>query len=58
MSHVPIHVSGDKLSMTLAIKRGTAGRPGDESGAWCADWEGLERSLLAVAPVDAQGRPW
>lgn len=58
MSHVPIHVSGDKFSMTLAIKRGTAGQAGDATGAWCADWEGLERALLGVEAVDKQGRAW
>ena len=58
LSHVPIHVAGEKFSMSLAIKRGPTGQPADPNGAWCADWEGLERSLLGVSEVDKQGRAW
>lgn len=56
LSHVPIHVAGDRLSMSLAIKRGEKGMPGDVTGAWCEDWEGLERAMLGVPEVDREGR--
>jgi hypothetical protein len=46
-SHVPILIKGDRASYSMAVKRGTAGM-GDTQGAWCEDWEGLERALLGV----------
>ncbi|KAK4057903.1 hypothetical protein OIO90_001122 [Microbotryomycetes sp. JL221] len=47
-SHSPILITGDKTSYSLAIKRGMSGRPFDPKGAWCKDWDRLERALLGV----------
>lgn len=58
LSHVPIHVAGDRFSMSLAVKRVAKGTPGDETGAWCEDWEALERAMLNVPETDKEGRSW
>lgn len=45
LSHVPILVEGDRFSYSL---QKTRGEKGGDKGAWCEDWEGLEKSLLGV----------
>lgn len=47
-SNVPILLKGDRATYSLTVKRGPAGVEGDEKGAWCEDWDGLERGLLGV----------
>lgn len=41
-------IQGDRASYSLAVRRGPSGLMGDPKGAWCVDWEGLERALLGV----------
>ncbi|KAM0788903.1 hypothetical protein ACM66B_002985 [Microbotryomycetes sp. NB124-2] len=47
-SHSPFLITGDRTSYSLAVKRGPTGQPFDPKGAWCKDWEGLEKALLNV----------
>lgn len=47
-SNVPILLKGDRATYTLTVKRGPAGTMGDEKGAWCEDWDALEKGLLGV----------
>ncbi|GAA5916793.1 hypothetical protein JCM5296_007392 [Sporobolomyces johnsonii] len=46
LSHSPILIEGDRASYSLALKR--AEKPNDPKGAWCKDWDALERALLNV----------
>lgn len=46
LSHSPIVVEGDRASYSLALKR--AQQPHSADGAWCKDWDALERALLDV----------
>lgn len=45
-SHVPLLLLGDKASYSMAVKRGSG--KGATDGAWCEDWESLERAMLGV----------
>lgn len=47
-SHVPILIKGDRASYSLAVRRGTGAVVNDPTGAYCEDWEALERALLGV----------
>ncbi|KAM0746372.1 hypothetical protein T439DRAFT_329816 [Meredithblackwellia eburnea MCA 4105] len=47
-THVPIVVEGDRFSYSLAKTKNLTGKEGDKSGAWCQDWEALERAMLGV----------
>lgn len=47
-SHVPILIAGDRATYSLAIKRGPSGEVNDPKGAWCEDWDELEKALLDV----------
>lgn len=47
-SHSPLLIQGDRMSYSVAVKRGVSGLPNDPKGAWCRDWEGLEKALLNV----------
>ncbi|GAA5986679.1 hypothetical protein JCM10908_003854 [Rhodotorula pacifica] len=44
--HSPIVVEGDRFSMSLKTIR--ASEPFSTRGAWCRDWDALERALLHV----------
>ncbi|GAA5955549.1 hypothetical protein JCM8115_006786 [Rhodotorula mucilaginosa] len=44
--HSPIVVEGDRFSMSLKTIR--ADEPFSTRGAWCRDWDALERALLHV----------
>ncbi|GAA5869832.1 hypothetical protein JCM3774_000508 [Rhodotorula dairenensis] len=44
--HSPIVVEGDRFSMSLKTIR--ADEPFSTRGAWCQDWDALERALLHV----------
>ncbi|GAA5924383.1 hypothetical protein JCM1841_001684 [Sporobolomyces salmonicolor] len=46
LSHSPILIEGDRASYSLALKR--AEEPNSPKGAWCKDWDALERALLNV----------
>ncbi|GAA6046452.1 hypothetical protein JCM3770_004930 [Rhodotorula araucariae] len=46
LSHSPFVVEGDRMSYSLAVKRAPA--PYSDKGAWCKDWDALERALLGV----------
>ncbi|GAA5851857.1 hypothetical protein JCM9279_001911 [Rhodotorula babjevae] len=46
LSHSPFVIEGDRASYSLAVKR--APEPFSDKGAWCKDWDALERALLGV----------
>ncbi|GAA5893218.1 uncharacterized protein JCM6883_007601 [Sporobolomyces salmoneus] len=46
LSHSPILIEGDRASYSIALKR--AREMNSEKGAWCKDWDALERALLKV----------
>ncbi|BGP39104.1 hypothetical protein JCM10450v2_003057 [Rhodotorula kratochvilovae] len=46
LSHSPFVIEGDRMSYSLAVKRAPA--PYSAKGAWCKDWDALERALLGV----------
>lgn len=46
LSHSPFVIEGDRASYSLAVKR--AHEPFSDKGAWCKDWDALERALLGV----------
>ncbi|GAA5832177.1 hypothetical protein JCM3766R1_003752 [Sporobolomyces carnicolor] len=46
LSHSPILIEGDRASYSLALKRAREMNSAD--GAWCKDWDALERALLKV----------
>ncbi|GAA5855689.1 hypothetical protein JCM8547_001645 [Rhodosporidiobolus lusitaniae] len=45
-THSPFGIEGGKLTYSLATKR--AKEPFSKDGAWCKDWEALERAMLGV----------
>ncbi|GAA5975233.1 hypothetical protein JCM11641_004404 [Rhodosporidiobolus odoratus] len=48
-THAPFVISGERLSRSLALKRAPAGEGAfSRKGAWCKDWDALERALLGV----------
>ncbi|GAA5974630.1 hypothetical protein JCM5350_001226 [Sporobolomyces pararoseus] len=46
LSHSPILIEGDRASYSIALKR--TREMNSEKGAWCKDWDALERALLGV----------
>lgn len=46
LSHSPILIQGDRASYSIALKR--AREINSDKGAWCKDWDALERALLNV----------
>ena len=47
-THVPILIQGDRFTYSIQKTRGPTGRIDDKTGAWCEDWEALEKALLGV----------
>ncbi|KAL8278506.1 hypothetical protein RQP46_009196 [Phenoliferia psychrophenolica] len=47
-THVPILIEGDRFTYSIQKTRGPTGTKDDKTGAWCEDWEGLEKALLGA----------
>ncbi|BGP15237.1 hypothetical protein JCM10213_000810 [Rhodosporidiobolus nylandii] len=47
-THAPFVVEGERFTRSLALKRASPHEPNSSKGAWCKDWNALERALLGV----------
>ncbi|GAA5823660.1 hypothetical protein JCM11251_000716 [Rhodosporidiobolus azoricus] len=47
-THAPFIVEGDRYTYSIALKRAVPHQEGATTGAWCKDWEALERAMLGV----------